>query len=85
MQHYIKFQCEVITRRTQFDLRKAQERAHILDGLMIALDFIDEVIALLRASKSIPEGKAALMERFGLDDLQATGDCPDASWAADRP
>ena len=71
LQHYIKFQCEVITRRTQFDLRKAQERAHILDGLMIALDFIDEVIALLRASKSIPEGKAALMERFGLDDPQA--------------
>jgi len=71
LQHYIKFQCEVITRRTQFDLRKAQERAHILEGLMIALDFIDEVIALLRASKSIPEGKAALMERFGLDDLQA--------------
>jgi len=71
LQHYIKFQCEVITRRTQFDLRKAQERAHILEGLMIALDFIDEVIALLRASKSIPEGKAVLMERFGLDDLQA--------------
>lgn len=71
LQHYIRFQCEVITRRTQFDLRKAQERAHILDGLMIALDFIDEVIALLRASKSIPEGKAALMERFGLDDPQA--------------
>ncbi len=71
LQHYIRFQCEVITRRTRFDLRKAQERAHILDGLMIALDFIDEVIAMLRASKSIPEGKAALMERFGLDDLQA--------------
>lgn len=71
LQHYIKFQCEVITRRTQFDLRKAKERAHILEGLMIALDFIDEVIALLRASKSIPEGKAALMERFGLDDIQA--------------
>jgi len=71
LQHYIKFQCEVITRRTRYDLRKAQERAHILDGLMIALDFIDEVIALLRASKSIPEGKAALMERFGLDDPQA--------------
>ena len=71
LQHYIKFQCEVITRRTRYDLRKAQERAHILDGLMIALDFIDEVIAMLRAAKSIPEGKTALMERFGLDDLQA--------------
>lgn len=71
LQNYIKFQCEVITRRTQFDLRKAQERAHILEGLLVALDFIDEVIALLRASKSIPEGKAALMERFALDDIQA--------------
>ncbi|MDR1410114.1 MAG: DNA gyrase subunit A [Oscillospiraceae bacterium] len=71
LEHYIKFQCEVITRRTRFDLRKAQERAHILDGLLIALDFIDEVIALLRAAKSIPEGKAGLMERFGLDDVQA--------------
>lgn len=71
LENYIKFQCEVITRRTQFDLRKAQERAHILAGLLIALDFIDEVIALLKASKSIPEGKAALMERFGLDDIQA--------------
>ncbi len=71
LENYIKFQCEVITRRTRFDLRKAQERAHILAGLLIALDFIDEVIALLRASKSIPEGKAALMERFGLDDIQA--------------
>ena len=71
LQIFIEHRKEVITRRTQFDLRKAQERAHILDGLMIALDFIDEVIALLRASKSIPEGKAALMERFGLDDPQA--------------
>lgn len=71
LRHYIDFQCEVIVRRTQFDLRKAQERAHILDGLMIALDFIDEVIALLRAAKSIPEGKLALMDRFGLDDVQA--------------
>lgn len=72
LQHYIDFQCEVITRRTQFDLRKAQERAHILEGLLIALDFIDEVIKILRESKSVPEGKEALMERFGLDDIQAT-------------
>ena len=71
LQEYIKFQSEVVLRRTQFDLKKAQERAHILEGLMIALDFIDEVIAILRNSKSIPEGKAALMERFGLDDVQA--------------
>ena len=71
LEEYIKFQLEVITRRTQFDLKKAQDRAHILEGLMIALDFIDEVIKILRASKSIPEGKQALMERFGLDDPQA--------------
>ena len=71
LEEYIKFQSEVITRRTRFDLKKAQERAHILEGLIIALDFIDEVIAILRNSKSIPEGKEALMERFGLDDPQA--------------
>ena len=71
LQEYIKFQSEVVLRRTQFDIKKAQERAHILEGLMIALDFIDEVIAILRNSKSIPEGKVALMERFGLDDVQA--------------
>lgn len=71
LQEYIKFQSEVVLRRTQFDLKKAQERAHILEGLMIALDFIDEVIAILRNSKSIPKGKVALMERFGLDDVQA--------------
>ncbi|WP_418780491.1 DNA gyrase subunit A [Hominenteromicrobium sp.] len=71
LQEYIKFQSEVVLRRTQFDLKKAQERAHILEGLMIALDFIDEVIAILRNSKSIPEGKVALMGRFGLDDVQA--------------
>lgn len=71
LQEYIKFQSEVITRRTAYDLKKAKERAHILEGLMVALDFIDEVIAILRAAKSIPEGKEALMTRFGLDDVQA--------------
>ena len=71
LEEYVKFQMDVITRRTRFDLKKAQERARILEGLMIALDFIDEVIAILRAAKSIPEGKTALMERFGLDDVQA--------------
>ena len=69
--HYIDFQIEVLTRRTQFDLNKARERAHILEGLKIALDHIDEVIAILRASKSIAEGKEKLMEAFGLDDVQA--------------
>ena len=71
LERYIDHQVEVITRRTQFDLRKAKERVHILEGLKTALDFIDEVIEILRASKSIPEGKAALIERFGLDDVQA--------------
>lgn len=69
--NYIKHQEEVITRRVRFNLKKAQERAHILEGLKIALDFIDEVIAILRSSKSIGEGKERLMDRFGLDDIQA--------------
>lgn len=71
LDRYIAFQCEIIKRRTTFELKKARDRAHILEGLKIALDFIDEVIALLRASKSIPEGKQALMERFGLDEIQS--------------
>lgn len=71
LENYIDFQCDVIRRRTEFDLKKAQDRAHILEGLLTALDFIDEVIEILRNSKSIPEGKEALMARFGLDDIQA--------------
>ncbi len=70
LEEYIKFQLEVITRRTKFDLKKAEERAHILEGLKIALDFIDEVVAILRSSKSIAEGKQRLSDRFGLDDIQ---------------
>ena len=69
--NYISFQQEVVTRRTRYDLRKAQEREHILEGLKIALDFIDEVIKILRASKDQASGKAALIERFGLDEVQA--------------
>ena len=72
LQHYIDHQCEIIVRRTQYDLRKAQERAHILEALLRALDCIDEVIALLRASKSIQEGKEGLMTQFGFDEVQAT-------------
>ena len=72
IQHYIDFQCEVICRRTAYDLRKAKERAHILEGLTVALDNIDEVINILRSSKSIPEGKERLMERFSFTDVQAT-------------
>ncbi len=71
LDHYIDHQKEVIVRRTRYDLKKAQERAHILEGLMTALDFIDEVIAILRASKDQSEGKQALIERFGLTEIQA--------------
>jgi DNA gyrase subunit A len=72
LRNYIDFQVQVLTRRTEYDLRKARERAHILEGLLIAQDNIDEVIAIIRSSKSIPEAKASLMERFGFDDVQAT-------------
>ena len=69
---YLEHQCDVIRRRCTFELKKAKERAHILDGLKIALDYIDEVIAILRKSPSINDGKIALMDRFGLDDVQAS-------------
>lgn len=68
---YIDFQEEIIRRRTEFDLKKAQDRAHILEGLKIAIDYIDEVIAIIRRSKDLPSARAALMERFGLDEVQA--------------
>ncbi len=70
LQEYIRFQESVIVRRTQFELRKAQERAHILRGLQIAIDNIDEVISIIRSSKSIPMAKERLTERFELDDIQ---------------
>lgn len=70
--HYIAHQKEIIIRRTQYDLRKAEERAHILEGLRIALDNIDEIINILRSSKTVPEAKERMMERFGLSDAQAT-------------
>ncbi len=72
LQHYIDHQCEIIENRTRYFLRKAQERLHILDALSTALDFIDEVIAILRNSKSVNDGKVALMERFEFDEIQAT-------------
>lgn len=71
LEYYIQHQLEVILRRTIFDLKKAQERAHILEALKVALDFIDEVIAILRSSKTISEGKQRLMDRFGFDEVQA--------------
>jgi DNA gyrase subunit A len=67
--HYINFQKEVIRRRTIFDLKKAEERSHILQGFVLATDYIDEVIAILRRSKNIPEGKANLMQRFESIDM----------------
>ncbi len=72
LSHYIDHQCDIITRRTRFRLRKAEERAHIVEALIKALDIIDEVIALLKKSKSVQEGKIALMENFGFDEIQAT-------------
>lgn len=71
LNNYLLHQKEVITRRTQYELNKAQERAHILEGLMIALDNIDEVIRIIRGSRTTPEAKNALIERFGLSDVQA--------------
>ena len=68
---YLKHQEEVVTRRTRYDLNKAEERAHILKGLLIALDHIDEVIKIIRGSRNGQEAKEKLIERFGLDDVQA--------------
>lgn len=70
--YYIAHQEDVIKRRTEFDLRKAKERAHLLEGYKIVIDFMDEVIHIIRAAKNIPDAKAALIERFGLDEVQAT-------------
>ncbi|KGM94599.1 DNA gyrase subunit A [Clostridium novyi A str. 4552] len=71
LKHYIKFQEEVITRRTQFDLDKALARAHILEGLRIALDHIDEVIKLIRSSKTTAEAREGLISKFNLSEKQA--------------
>ena len=68
---YVNFQQEIIRRRTEFDLKKAKDREHILEGLKIAIDFIDEVIAIIRKSKDQATAKVNLMEHFGLDDVQA--------------
>ena len=68
---YLKHQEEVVTRRTKYDLNKAEERDHILQGLLIALDYIDEVISIIRSSENVGIAKARLIERFGLSDAQA--------------
>ena len=71
LQEYLQFQVDVITNRSKFDLEKAKKRAHILQGFLLAIDYIDEVIAILRDSKTVPEGKARLMERFKEIDMSA--------------
>ena len=68
---YLKHQEEVVTRRTKYDLNKAEERDHILQGLLVALDFIDEVISIIRSSENVGVAKARLIERFGLSEAQA--------------
>ena len=71
LKYYLLHQEDVVTRRTKYELNKAEERAHILKGLLIALDHIDEVIKIIRSSRSTQIAKEGLMERFGLDDVQA--------------
>ncbi len=71
LKYYLKHQEDVVTRRTKYDLNKAEERAHILEGLLIALDHIDEVIRIIRGSDTVQNAKSQLMERFGLSDAQA--------------
>jgi DNA gyrase subunit A len=72
LSHYITHQVTVVVRRTRYELRKAQERAHILEGLLVALDHLDEVIALIRAADSADAARGQLMERYGLSEPQAT-------------
>lgn len=71
LEHYLEHQKEVVTRRTKYDLQKAEERAHILEGLLKALDFIDEVIRIIRGSRSTPDAKLNLMDRFDFSEVQA--------------
>ena len=71
IKYYVLHRLEVVTRRTQFELRKAQERAHILEGLLIALDHLDEVIALIRGSQTPEEAREGLMTKFALSDIQS--------------
>lgn len=72
IRHFVDFRHEVIVRRTKFDLKKAQARAHILEGLLKALDIIDEIISIIKASKNAEEARTALQERFGFSEVQAS-------------
>ena len=71
LEYYLKHQEEVVARRTRYDLNKAEERAHILEGLLKALDYIDEVINIIRSSENVNQAKTRLIDRFALDDVQA--------------
>ena len=71
LEYYLQHQEEVVIRRTKYDLNKAEERAHILEGLIKALDHIDEVIKIIRGSANVADAKAQLMERFALSEIQA--------------
>lgn len=71
IKYFVEHRHEVVIRRTQYELREAEKRAHILEGLLIALDHIDEVIAIIRASKTVDEARSALMEKFNLSEIQA--------------
>ncbi len=71
IQEYVKHRFEVVIKRTKFELRKAEERAHILEGLLVAIDNLDEVIKLIRASKDVPTAKAGLVKKFKLSEIQA--------------
>ena len=71
IRHFVDHRHEVVIRRTKYELSEALKRAHILEGLLIALDHIDEVIALIRASKTVEDARIGLMEKFGLSDLQS--------------
>ena len=69
--YYVEHRHEIVIRRSQYDLRKAQERAHILEGLLKALDIIDEIIDLIRASKTVEEARNGLMEKWSFSEIQA--------------
>ncbi len=81
LQQYLNFQVEVVTRRTKYDLEKAQERAHILEGFLLAIDFIDEVISIVRHSKTLQEAKERLVERFKNVDVSKSGLFPTGTYS----
>jgi DNA gyrase subunit A len=84
VKYFVEHRHDIIVRRTQFDLRKAEERAHILEGLIIASDNIDEVIKIIRASNSPDEAREGLIARFQLSDLQAKSNCRNAFTSVNR-